>query len=122
MIRLITFSCLVALAGCQRTSVGDPAFKTIMIKSVGHVEALPNEATFQVSLQCLEGSVKGSKDCLITKSNELISKLQSLGVAKKDILTTSVNLNKSYTWRNNSSVFEGYRSATTLIVTIKNIE
>jgi uncharacterized protein YggE len=31
-------------------------------------------------------------------------------------------MNKSYAWRNNSSVFEGYRSSTTVFVTVRNIE
>ncbi|MES2411710.1 MAG: SIMPL domain-containing protein [Bacteroidota bacterium] len=93
-----------------------------MIKSVGEIETVPDQATFRVSLYCLDKSVKASKNCLVLKSNELVKKLQSLGVKKIDILTTSVTMDKSYTWRNNSNVFEGYRSATSLIVTIKNIE
>ncbi|HEX9980237.1 MAG TPA: SIMPL domain-containing protein [Flavobacterium sp.] len=122
MKRFITLACLLAIVSCQRTTGTDPAFKTIMIKSNGEVEALPDEAAFHIALYCLENSVKASKNCLVTKSNELIGRLQSLGIKKNDILTTSVNLNKSYTWRNNSNVFEGYRSTTTLIVTIKNID
>ena len=112
---------LFALLGCQRTTV-DPSYKTIMIKSIGKVEALPDEATFHIALYCLDRSVKSSKDCLVLKSNELVDKLQAMGVKKQDILTTSVSLDKSYAYRNNSTVFEGYRSATSLIVTIKNIE
>jgi uncharacterized protein YggE len=93
-----------------------------MIKSVGEIEALPNEATFHISLFCLDKSVKSSKNCLVLKSNELVDKLRSMGVKKNDILTTSVTMEKSYTWRGNSTVFEGYRSATSVIVTIKNID
>ncbi|MGB5944274.1 MAG: SIMPL domain-containing protein [Leeuwenhoekiella sp.] len=114
---------LFVIFGCENNSTLAPSkFKTIMIKSVGEVEVLPDMAMFQVALSCLDRSVKTSKDCLVEKSNELTDKLKSFGIAEEDILTTSVNLNKSYTWRNGSSVFEGYRSETTMYVTIKKID
>lgn len=93
-----------------------------MIKSLGEVESLPDMATFHINLNCLDRSIQASKNCLVEKSNELTSKLQSFGISKDDILTTSVEMNRSYAWRNNSSVFEGYRSSTAIFVTIKNIE
>ena len=120
MKKLLFLACLITVS-CQRPT-HDPGFKTIMIKSVGEVETTPDEATFNIYLYCLDNSVKASKNCLVAKSNELIAKLQSFGVKKQDILTSSVNLEKSYTWRNNSNVFEGYRSTTNLIVTVKHID
>ncbi len=122
MKKLLAIGFLLAIVGCQRSAGVDPSFKTIMIKSVGEIETVPNEATFQISLYCLDRSVKISKNCLVLKSNELTAKLQSMGIKKEDILTTSVTMDKSYTWRNNSNVFDGYRSATSLIVKVKNIE
>ncbi len=122
MKNIITIVCILVLASCNTSSGSDSSFKTIMIRSTGEVETVPDEATFRISLNCLQSTVKSSKDCLVTKSNELIGRLQSLGVPKNDILTTSVDMNKSYTWRNNSNVFEGYNSSTTLIITIKNID
>jgi uncharacterized protein len=118
----IMLSLALAITGCQRAVTDDPSLKTIMIKSDAEIETSPNEAKFQVSLYCLDKSVKTSKSCLVQKSNELIQKLQSMGVKKNDVLTASVTMDKSYTWRNNSTVFEGYRSATSLTVTVKNIE
>jgi uncharacterized protein len=122
MKNIIAFMFVLAAIGCQRTTTDDPSFKTILIKSDGEIETAPNEATFNIDLFCLDGSVKASKNCLVLKSNDLIKKLESMGVKKNDILTTAVTMDKSYTWRNNSNVFEGYRSATSLIVKIRNIE
>lgn len=108
---------------CQNNERADPAkFKTIMIRSSGEVETLPDMATFHINLNCLNPSVKTSKNCLVEKSNELTNKLLSFGIEKDNILTTTVNLNKSYTYRNNTRVFEGYRSSTSMWVTVKNIE
>ncbi len=114
---------LLLLASCQQNSTADPAkFKTIMIQSVGEIATLPDLATFFIDLNCVDKSIKTSKQCLVDKSNELHIKLQSFGINKEDILTTSVDMNKSYAWRNNSNVFEGYRSSTTIFITVKNID
>ena len=93
-----------------------------MIKSFGNVETLPDVATFYINLSCMDKSVTESKKCLINKTNELTSKLTSFKIPSKDILTTSINMNKSYTWKNNSRVFEGYKSNTTVHITLKKIE
>lgn len=123
MKKLIGILVLFILVGCSNNQILEPTkFKTIMIKSAGEVETLPDMASFQINLSCLEKTAKASKECLVEKSNDLISKIQSFGVRKEDILTTSVNMNKSYVWKNNSSVFQGYSSSTYLIITIRNIE
>jgi uncharacterized protein YggE len=93
-----------------------------MIKSFGEVETLPNMATFHIGLECLDKSITTSKKCLVDKSNELHGKLRTLGIDNDDILTTSVDLSKSYTWRNNSNVFEGYRASTTVFITARDID
>lgn len=123
MKRIFILICLVAFIGCQDNSeIEAKKFKTIMIKSVGNIEVLPDMATFSIELSCIDKSVKASKNCLIDKSNELNLKLQSYEISQDDILTTSVNMSKSYTWRNNSNVFEGYRSSTNVFVTVKNLD
>ncbi len=123
MKNLILILSFIAFVSCQDSSTPEKSkFKTIMIKSVGEVETLPDIASFYVNLNCINKSIHVSKKCLVDKSNELNNKLQLFGISKDDILTTSIDLEKSYTWRNNSRVFEGYRSSTAVYVTMKNIE
>ena len=123
MKNLIGIISLLILASCHNTPISQPTkFKTVMIKSVGEVETLPDMASFYIDLNCLDKSVKASKNCLVKKSNELQQKLLSFGIGKDDILTTSVNMRKSYTWRNSSRVFEGYRSSTNVYVTVRDID
>lgn len=100
---------------------GSARMKTIVIKSIGEVETLPDLATFHISLNCLKKSVKSSKQCLVDKSNDLNSQLLSLNIDQDDILTTSVDMNKSYTWNNNTREFEGYKSSTRMFITIRDI-
>lgn len=121
--KLLHFLPLVLLAACQANEARQrQTHKTLMIKASGEVETLPNEARFSVQLSCLDKSVAEAKECLVQKSNELNKKLLQAGLKQEDILTTSVDLEKSYSWERNSRVFEGYRSSTTLYVTVKDLE
>ena len=67
---------VILLFGCQNNSPNERSkFKTMMIKSYGEIETLPDIATFHINLNCLDNSVKLSKKCLVEKSNELNSSL-----------------------------------------------
>ncbi|HEX8562682.1 MAG TPA: SIMPL domain-containing protein [Flavobacterium sp.] len=122
MKKLLVLLSLVIISGCQRDSDQSGHFKTILIKSEGEIETVPDMAKFQISLNCMDKSIAASKSCLVAKSNELTAKLLAYGIDEKDILTTAVDLHKSYSWRNNTSVFDGYNSHTSLIITVKNID
>jgi uncharacterized protein YggE len=119
---IIIICSILIFVSCQEQEDDNSKFKTVIIKSVGNVETLPDIATFYVSLSCVDKSITESKECLINKTSELTSKLTSFKIPGKDILTTSINMNKSYTWKNNSRVFEGYKSNTTVHITLKKIE
>lgn len=122
MKKIIGIVVVLIFISCNSNSkIESTNFKTLMIKSIGEVETLPDLATFHISLNCLKKSVKSSKQCLVDKSNELNSKLLSFGINQDDILTTSVDMNKSYRWSKNTRVFEGYKSSTKMFITIRDI-
>lgn len=120
---IIISICVFLFVGCQSTAIVESSkFKTLMIKADGEIETTPNMASFYIDLSCLDASISVAKQCLEDKSNELTKKLLSYNIKKEDIMTTAIILNKSYKWMNNSRVFEGYRSSTQTIVTVKNLE
>lgn len=119
---LAVFILAATLVACQN-NLSHPSSmqKTIMIESQGKVEVLPNEASFYINLSCTDKSIQNAKQCLVDKSNALINQLTSFGIKKEDILTTSVDLQKSYQWINNSNVFEGYRGSTVVHIKMRDI-
>ena len=123
MTNLLSVIGLLVLLSCQpQADARRAAYKTFMIKSSGEVETLPDEASFNITLSCLDPSIQAAKECLVEKSNELQEQLLSLGIAQDDILTTSVNLNKQYTWQRDRRVFEGYNSSTSLYITVSALD
>ncbi|NER10155.1 Uncharacterized conserved protein YggE, contains kinase-interacting SIMPL domain [Muriicola jejuensis] len=111
------------IAGCRvgSTQIQNPP-KTIMLKSVGEIETLPNMASFRANLSCVESTVLAAKECLVVKSNALTDQLKGFGIAPKDILTTNVELNKKYRWDNGEQVFIGYESSTSIVVTVRSMD
>ena len=122
MRKISYFLILLVFWACDQPTTERIPYKTLMIKAAGQDEFVPDMARFQVMLECLKNVPASSKECLVEKSNELEAKLKEFGISEKDILTTNVNLEKRYTWRNNSRVFEGYRANSTVIVTVRNLE
>lgn len=123
MKKLLPLLAVITLLSCQNNPAVAPSkFKTMMLRSSGQVEVLPDMATFSINLNCLSKSAKSSKQCLVEKSNALHDQLLAFGIDEKDLLTTSVDLRKSYRWQNGTNVFEGYSSSSSLHVTVRNLD
>lgn len=119
MMRIILLAIsMIVLSGCYQES----NVKTIALKVKGAVQVKPNEASASININCLNKNIQIAKDCLVKESASLNKILIELGIAEKDILTTQVNLNKSYVWRNNSNRFEGYKASTVVNVKVRNLE
>lgn len=112
---------VLVLVGCQDNS-SQGNFKTIMIRSAGEVETLPDMASFQINLSCLKKTISDAKTCLVDKSESLHAQLLDFGIAEKDILTSSVNMNKSYTYERSSRVFQGYQGSTRISIKIRDLD
>lgn len=95
--------------------------KTLMLQSSGKVEVAPDKASFSISLECLDKSVLESKNCLTEKSNTLHKQLITLGVKKDDLMTMAVTMNKSFRYENGKRLFEGYKSSTSMKVTLREL-
>ena len=117
MKRLFCLVLVLVITGCtNRDSMNSTPFKTIMIKADSELETPPDVAAFSIQLKCLRSSTKASKTCLADQSQELKEQLLSYGIEENDLLTTSVNMNKQYSWRNNS------RLSRFLTFTFKKVE
>jgi len=112
---------IMILASCQDNST-QGNFKTMMIRSVGEVETLPNMASFQINLSCLKKSITEAKTCLVDKSESLHTQLLAFGIEEKDIMTSSVNMNKNYTYERSKRIFQGYQGSTRVNITIRDLD
>ncbi len=118
MKRIIYFLILISLLGCNPSN----NYKTITLKTSGSVEVKPDIANIVVQISCINKDIEQAKNCLLSKSSNLSDILTNFKIDGKDILTSRVDLNKDFLWKNNSQVFNGYRASTTVNVKIRELK
>lgn len=117
MRKILLVISILMLAGCYQ----EGRSKTIVLKANGSVQVKPDEASASINIQCINKNIDMANECLVKESASLKAILVGLGIEEKDILTTQVNLNKSFVWRNNSNVFDGYNASTTVNVAVRDL-
>lgn len=87
---------------------GVAATNTITVSGNGEVFAVPDRATFTVSVREEGGNVAGAQDKATAKINAIIDYLKGAGVEDKDIKTQSYNVNPKYEWEQKACPAGGY--------------
>lgn len=77
---------------------GVAATNTIQVSGEGVSYAVPDIATFTVTIQETAATVKPAQDKATTKSNAIIAYLKGAGVAEKNIQTADYSVNPQYQW------------------------
>lgn len=75
---------------------GVSASNTISVSGMGEVFAVPDRATFTVTVREEAKEVADAQEAATKKTNDIISYLKGAGVEEKDIKTVSYNVNPKY--------------------------
>lgn len=87
---------------------GVAASNTISVSGDGEVFAVPDTATFSVTVQETAKDVKTAQDTATKKSNDIIAYLKTGGVDEKDIQTTDYSVNPQYQYSQGVCPQSGY--------------
>lgn len=87
---------LKALKEFRYVGSGVTATNTISVSGMGEVFAVPDMATFSVTVREEAKEVADAQDKATKKSNDIIAYLKGAGVEEKDIKTISYNVNPKY--------------------------
>src|SRR3989344_1136647 len=110
---------------------GVAATNTISVSGEGVSYAVPDTATFSVTIQETAATVKPAQDKATAKSDAIIAYLKDAGVAKKDIQTADYSVNPQYEWKQQAcpagsycpggkQVLTGYQVSQTLSVKVRD--
>lgn len=88
----------IALKEYRFIGSGTTATNTITVSGEGEVFAVPDLATFSLTVREEAKEVKDAQKVATKKINDIITALKAAGVAEKDIKTTSYNVNPKYEW------------------------
>jgi uncharacterized protein len=119
------------LKGLSFIGSGVSASNTISVSGEGEVFAVPDTATFSVTVQNTAKDVKTAQDASTKQSNDIIAYLKSQGVDEKDIQTVDYSVNPQYEWKqgvcpqgsycpNGRQVLTGYQVSQTLSVKVRD--
>ncbi len=86
---------------------GVAASNTISVSGEGEVFAVPDTATFSVTIQERAKDVAAAQTAATKKNNDVIAYLKEAGVEEKDIQTADYNVNPQYEY-SNGVCREGY--------------
>jgi uncharacterized protein len=81
---------------------GVSASNTISVSGEGEVFAVPDTATFSVTIQERAKDVAAAQTAATKKNNDVIAYLKEQGVEEKDIQTADYNVNPQYEYTNGS--------------------
>lgn len=92
----LLISSLKALKEFRYVGSGVTASNTISVSGMGEVFAVPDRATFTVTVREEAKEVADAQEAATKKSNDIIEYLKDAGVEEKDIKTVSYNVNPKY--------------------------
>lgn len=87
---------------------GVTASNTISVSGMGEVFAVPDTATFTVSVREEGDTVAVAQDKATEKMNDIIDYVKKSGVEEKDVKTVSYNVNPKYEWEQADACRNGY--------------
>ncbi len=110
---------------------GVTATNTISVSGEGEVFAVPDTATFSVTVQEEAKQVKDAQDTATKKSNDIVAYLKTQGIDEKDIQTTDYSVYPQYDYSQGvcpasgycppgRQVLRGYQVSQTLTVKVRD--
>ncbi|MDO8552886.1 MAG: SIMPL domain-containing protein [bacterium] len=124
-------STITELKGLRYIGSGVSASNTISVSGEGEVFAVPDTATFSVTVLEKAKEVKDAQDAATKKVNDIIAYLKQGGIEEKDIKTTDYNINPDYEWKQSAcpqgvfcppgnQVLVGFQVSQTLSVKVRD--
>lgn len=111
---------------------GVSASNTITVSGEGEATAVPDTATFSVTIQERAKTVEAAQEVATEKSNDIVAYLESEGIEEKDIQTADYSVYPEYEYvdaassdgiyRPGRQVLSGYQVSQTITVKVRDTE
>lgn len=107
----------------QYNFIGVPIERNVItVSGEGKVVGIPDIATIDLGTTIEKSTVAEAQKENTRIMNQLVEQLKSAKVDKKDIQTTSYNVNPNYDWNNGKQTLRSYSVAQNVHVKIRNLD
>lgn len=121
MRKLAAWSFLVITLGCQSHELPSP--RTVSTNGNGVVEVMPDQARIHLSAKALKSTAGLAKQQVDDQVNALLTQLKQLGIDKKQVIASNIQLNPRYEHRPNvGPYFTGFEAMRNISVTLENLD
>ena len=104
-------------------AAGDqPPEHTISVAGSGKVTIVPDMATVRLGVLIERKNAKTARADAAQAMTGVIAALKALGIADKDIATSTVSLSPVYDYSNNSQTIRGYQLQNMVTVTVRDLD
>ena len=100
---------------------GEPAVHTITVTASGSVTLVPDVARVTVGVTATKSTVKAVRAATSASMSDVIASLKAMGIAERDIRTTSIDLSPQYSTGSTPKI-TGYRMSQQLQVTVRDLD
>jgi uncharacterized protein YggE len=97
---------------------------TISVSGTGHIVLTPDTADLRLGVSSTAKTVKAARSAAAASMTAVIASLKSLGIADKDIQTTTLSLQPVYDYSYNATPpkLTGYQLSNAIAVTVRNLD
>jgi uncharacterized protein YggE len=97
---------------------------TIAVSGTGRIVLTPDTADLRLGVNSTAKTVKAARDAAATSMTAVIKSLKDLGIADKDIQTTTLSLQPTYDYNLNTNPprITGYQLSNAVAVTVRNLD
>lgn len=104
------------------TAATTTQMRSITVVGEGKASAQPDVVRAQVGVEVIAPTIQEAMKQSNTRMTAVLAKLQELGVAEKDIQTSSYNINPERSYEQGTGEVTGYRISNMVQVTIRQLE
>ncbi|OGC25010.1 hypothetical protein A2291_01680 [candidate division WOR-1 bacterium RIFOXYB2_FULL_42_35] len=122
---LKTFACLfltLILLSPVQAIASKTDLTQIIVTGQGGVQATADLVYITLGVNQTEGSAKQAQETAAKKMYKILEKLDLIGISKKQIETTRVNLAPQYKYEGGQSTLTGYSAENLVKITIDNLD
>ena len=116
------FFALLLTAFTASAALADDKPRTLSTSGHGEVKVAADQAVVRMQVETTHRSAGDAKREVDDRVNQLLDRLNKLGIDRKDIVASSLRLNPQFEYQERRPVFTGYNATRDVVITLRKLD